>query len=81
VVFYVFMVAICSPWAWRATAAAVGRIRLAAAVAGMGFVVYLIYAELVEIGQICPYCTSVHIITFLVFALILFQAALRPKES
>ena len=55
--------------------------RLAAAVTGMGFVVYLIYAELVEIGQICPYCTSVHIITFSVFALILFQTALRPNES
>ena len=42
---------------------------------------HLIYAELVEIGQICPYCTSVHIITFSVFALILFQTALRPNES
>jgi uncharacterized membrane protein len=81
VVFYVFMVAICSPRALRVTAPAAGRIRLAAAVAGMGFVVYLIYAELVEIGEICPYCTSVHIITFLVFTLILFQTALRPKES
>ncbi|MGH3422905.1 MAG: vitamin K epoxide reductase family protein, partial [Streptosporangiaceae bacterium] len=36
VAFYAFMVAICSPWAWRATAPGIGRIRLTAAVAGMG---------------------------------------------
>jgi uncharacterized membrane protein len=41
----------------------------------MRFVLYLIYAELVEVGEICPYCTSVHIITFLLFSLIVFQAS------
>jgi uncharacterized membrane protein len=74
VVFYVFMVAICSPPAWRSQPRAVHRARLAAAVIGMGFVLYLIYAELIEVGQICPYCTSVHVITFLLFSLIVFQA-------
>lgn len=76
-VFYAFMTAICSPWAWRSAAPTVGWLRLGSVVAGMGFVLYLIYAELVEIGLICPYCTSVHIITFLLFCLIVFQAALR----
>jgi uncharacterized membrane protein len=75
VVFYVFMVAICSPQAWRSRLPALHRARLAAAVVGMGFVLYLIYAELVEVGQICPYCTSVHVITFALFALIVFQAS------
>jgi len=75
VVFYVFMVAICSPQAWRARPRAVHRARLAAAIIGMGFVLYLIYAELVEVGEICPYCTSVHVITFLLFSLIVFQAS------
>ena len=35
----------------------------------MGFVLYLIYAELLTIGSICLYCTSVHAITFALFVL------------
>jgi hypothetical protein len=31
----------------------------------IAFVLYLIYAELFEVGSTCLYCTSVHIITFL----------------
>jgi uncharacterized membrane protein len=81
VTFYVVMVALCSPWAWRSAVPAVGRLRLACVTAGMGFVLYLIYAELVEIGRICPYCTSVHIITFLLFSLLVFHAALRGPAT
>jgi uncharacterized membrane protein len=44
VAFYLFMVAICSPWAWRSTRRMAGRVRLASAVIGIGFVLYLIYA-------------------------------------
>jgi uncharacterized membrane protein len=75
VVFYAFMVVICSPQAWRSRLPAVHRLRLASAVVGMLFVLYLIYAELVEVGEVCPYCTSVHVITFAVFALVVFQAS------
>jgi uncharacterized membrane protein len=75
VVFYVFMVAICTPRAWRSPRPLIPWARLAAAVIGMGFVLFLIYREVVERGLVCPYCTSVHVITFLVFALILFQAS------
>ena len=74
-VFYAFMVAICSPWAWRSELPAVHRLRLAAVVTGIGFVLYLIYAKQVEAGEVCPYCTSVRIITFLLFSLIVFQAS------
>ena len=81
VAFYVFMVAICSPWAWRSAVPAVRQARLIAVVAGMCFVLYLLYAEIIEIGRICPYCTSVHIITFILFCLILFQAATHPAPS
>ena len=49
---------------------------MAAAVAGMGFVLYLIYAELIQIGNICLWCTSVHVITFLLFVLMVFTATL-----
>jgi uncharacterized membrane protein len=67
--FYVFAVAIMSPWAWKARRREVGMLRLASLVAGIGFVLYLIYAELFDIGSICLYCTSVHVITFFLFVL------------
>jgi uncharacterized membrane protein len=81
VAFFVFEVAICSPWAWRSQVPAIRQLRLASVVVGMCFVLYLMYAELIEIGRVCPYCTSVHIITFLLFSLIVFQAAVRPAEA
>jgi uncharacterized membrane protein len=75
-IYYVFLLAIMSPWAWNSTWKWMPRLRLAAVVAGMGMVLYLIYAELFQIGAICLYCTSVHVITFLIFALITVSAAL-----
>jgi uncharacterized membrane protein len=81
VAFYAFMVAICSPQAWRSKRPAIGRLRLAGAAAGIAFVLYLIYTEMVRDGRICPYCTSVHVITFLLFALIVFQAAMSPLRA
>jgi uncharacterized membrane protein len=75
VVFYVFMLVICTPAAWRSSRPVIGWARLASAVIGIGFVLFLIYREVVERGLACAYCTSVHVITFLVFALILFQAS------
>jgi uncharacterized membrane protein len=38
-------------------------------------VIYLLYAELFIIGSICLYCTSVHVITFVLFVLTVFAAA------
>ena len=73
--FYLFMVAIMSPWAWRATRREVHLVRIAALIAGMGFVLYLLYAELFIIGSICLYCTSVHALTFILFVLTMFAAA------
>jgi uncharacterized membrane protein len=73
--FYVFMVAIMSPWAWRAARREVHLVRIAALIAGIGFVLYLLYAELFIIGSICLYCTSVHALTFLLFVLTVFAAA------
>ncbi len=67
--FYVFLVAIMSPWAWRSGRREIALARMASLVVGVGFVLYLVYAELFDIGAICLYCTSVHIITFLLFVL------------
>jgi uncharacterized membrane protein len=87
--FYVFAVVIFSPWAWRFRGLAVrlgGRrlritsrgvdiVRLGSVIVGMGFVMYLIYAEF-QIGSICEYCSGVHIVTFLLFCITVVSAAL-----
>ncbi len=73
--FFVAAVALMSPWAWRWARREVALIRIASLVVGMGFVLYLLYAELFIIGSICLYCTSVHAITFLLFVLTIFAAA------
>jgi uncharacterized membrane protein len=82
--FYVFAVAIMSPWAWRAARREIHLLRIASLVVGVGFVLYLLYAELFIIGSICLYCTSVHVITFLLFVLTVFAAAawgLKPGAA
>ena len=82
--FFVFAAAIMSPWAWRATRREIHLVRIASLVVGIGFVLYLIYAELFIIGSICLYCTSVHAITFVLFVLTAIAAAawgLKPGAA
>lgn len=74
--FYVFAVGIFSPWAWRLRHPLVGWARLGSMIVGIGFVMYLVYAEVVEIQQLCEYCTAVHVITFLLFCITAISAAL-----
>ena len=74
--FYVFMVAINTPWAWRSPLPVIWWARLGGVITGIGFVLYLLYAELIQIGNICLWCTSVHVITFLLFVLLIFYATL-----
>jgi uncharacterized membrane protein len=62
--YYVVMVALCSPWAWRATDRRVHLARFVLATLGIGFVLYLVSAELLIIKAICIWCTSVHVLTF-----------------
>ena len=74
--FYVFMVAINTPWAWRSQLPLIWWARLGGIITGMGFVLYLLYAELVQIGNICLWCTSVHVLTFVLFVLLIFYYTL-----
>ena len=73
--FYVFMAAATSPWAWRLKFPALTWIRIASVVVGIGFVLYLVYTELFTLDAICLWCTSVHVLTFLLFVLIVGGAA------
>jgi uncharacterized membrane protein len=74
--FYLFAVPVMSPWAWRVRRREVGLLRLGSLVVGIGFVVYLVYAEVYQIRHICEYCTGVHVVTFLLFCFTVVAAAL-----
>lgn len=73
--FYVFLFAITSPWAWRWTWPPVRLVRLGSLVAGMLFVLYLIYTELITLNAICLWCSSIHVLTFALFGLVVFGFA------
>ena len=45
------------------------------AVLGIGFVLYLVSAELLEIKAICLYCTGVHVVTFAQLLLVVANGA------
>jgi uncharacterized membrane protein len=73
--FFVFLAVVNSPWAWRIAWPPLRWARVGSMVVGILFVLYLIYAELFSIRAICLWCTSVHVITFILFVLIVFSAA------
>jgi uncharacterized membrane protein len=73
--FFIFMVVINSPWGWRARQPLVHWARLGSVVVGMIFVLYLIYAELFLVKAICLYCTAVHVLTFILFGMIMTRVA------
>jgi len=73
--FYAFMVAVTTPWAWRSQRREIALARLGSLIVGVGFILYLIYVELIQVGFICLWCTSVHVITFLLFVLIALATA------
>lgn len=69
-VFFVPMLLLCLPAAWRSADRRVHLARLALSVTGVGMILYLIVAELFIIKSICPWCSSVHVATFLLFVVI-----------
>lgn len=75
--FFVFLTAICLPFAWRIDA--LKWVRLGAVGIGVLMVVYLVAAELLIIGKICLWCTVVHVIT-LALAYLLVSASLRTSR-
>lgn len=64
---YTAMTALNTPWAWHSKIRAVHLARFALGVVSMCFVLWLIYAEIMIIGNICLYCTGVHLATFALF--------------
>lgn len=70
-VFYIAMTVINLPGLWHSMDRRIHILRLAMGVSGILFVLYLLAAELLIIGNICLWCTSVHVITFILFVLLL----------
>jgi uncharacterized membrane protein len=67
-IFFAVMAVLQLPRMWASPDRRVRGARMAWAVIGMGTAVWLVYAELFRINAICLYCTSVHVLTLLVFA-------------
>jgi uncharacterized membrane protein len=72
--FYAVMVVVNSPFAWRSSDRRIHLLRLALMVIGMCFALYLVACELLIIGNICLWCTSVHVITFIIFVIVVTAA-------
>ncbi|MDA8367602.1 MAG: vitamin K epoxide reductase family protein [Actinomycetota bacterium] len=68
--FFVPMLLLCTPMAWRAGRRWVHWARLALSISGVGMIIYLISAELFIIKSLCMWCTSVHVVTFFLFVII-----------
>jgi uncharacterized membrane protein len=68
--FFVPMVLLCLPAAWRSADRRIHLARLLLSVTGVGMIIYLIIAELFIIKAICLWCSSVHLITFILFVII-----------
>jgi uncharacterized membrane protein len=80
-VFFVVLLPTCLPAAWRSRQPVLRWGRLAFAVVGVGFVVYLVYTELFTLDAICLWCTAIHVITLALFAAIALGSAAADPEA
>ncbi len=81
VAFFVVAAALCLPAAWRSSVPAVRYARIGWAVVGVAMVVRLVYAELFQINAVCLWCTAVHVISGLLFAVVLVGEALAVQAA
>ena len=77
-VFFAVMLVLQLPPMWRRPEPAVRIGRLAWAVVGLGTVLYLLYAELFSIDAICLWCTSVHVLTLVLFGTTVYATSAYP---
>jgi uncharacterized membrane protein len=74
-VYFTVATALMIPSAWRSPDPMIRMARLGWMGLGMAMVIYLVWAEFYGVNAICLWCTAVHIITFLLFALVAFTEA------
>ncbi len=76
IVFFVVMLGLCAPSVWALPDPRVQWVRIGVAGLGVVTALYLLWAELFGVGAICLWCTSVHLVTVALFAVVL---ARRPQ--
>jgi uncharacterized membrane protein len=80
-VFFALMLVLNLPRAWRHSAPLLRLTRLVGAVSGVGFALYLIYTELFTVHAICLWCTSAHVLAFLIFGVVLFAESMTRSVT
>ena len=80
-IFFMVMTLLCLPAVWRHAPRLVNLIRTIIAASGLVMVFYLLWAEFFNIHAICLWCTSVHMITFVLFFTLIFGEILRSTDS
>src|ERR1700722_9308805 len=68
--YFIPMILLCLPAAWRSVDRRIHLARLALSVVGVGMILYLLIAELFIIKAICLWCSSVHLVTFILFIIV-----------
>ncbi|MGB8383292.1 MAG: vitamin K epoxide reductase family protein [Dermatophilaceae bacterium] len=80
--FFAGMTVLCLPRFFLRPGRTFDWLRLAGATLGLAMVFYLVWAELFKIHAICLWCTGVHVVTFLLFGVLLFgQALIEPAPT
>lgn len=77
--FFVGMLPLNLPIAWRSHNPLIRRLRLAGTATGVLMVFYLVYTELFRLDAICLYCTAVHALTIILFILTALGTALTSE--
>ncbi len=81
-VFFIVALGLTLPRVWRRPERWLDMVRLGWLTIGIGMVLYLVWAELYRVHAICLWCTAVHIVTFLLWIVVLFgQILSAPAEE
>jgi uncharacterized membrane protein len=82
-VFFLVLLPLVWPSTWRSRAGWLDAARLGWLTVGLGMVLYLVWAELYRIHAICLWCTAVHVLTFVLWMVVLFGQILSgpPGEA
>jgi uncharacterized membrane protein len=78
--YFLLMLLLDLPAAWRSRRPGLRAGRLAAALGGVGFALYLVSVELLSLDAICLWCSVVHVLTLALFAVVALGTALTGVE-
>ncbi len=68
--YFVPMLILCLPVAWRSSDRRIHLVRLALAILGVAMIIYLFIEELFVIQALCVWCSVIHAVGFLLFVII-----------